>query len=301
MSVSGPAGAVTPILVPLDGSELAERAIHYAALIPGRAVRLLACAPIELSAARARWARGEVPPDGGTWHALSPLDYLDLVGHPLRRQGRVVETVVVAGTPGPSIVGASTDAGLIVMTTRGQGLTRLLIGGTSDYVARSAAVPTLMIRDEQPEPAVVVRVVVPLDGSAFAEEALPLAATLSREFGAALHLVQVVDPGSWIVGTNRLEREAATYLEGQVARLDGNAAFASHEVRVLTQGAVAEQILAAMRQGDIVVMATRGRGGLTGRLFGSVSAMVAERATVPVALVRAASGEMERSLARVIE
>ena len=75
-----------PVLVPLDGSEIAERALRYAALIPSRTIRLLACAPITLSAARKRWALGEVPPDGGDWLVTSPEDYLELVAVKLSNQ-----------------------------------------------------------------------------------------------------------------------------------------------------------------------------------------------------------------------
>jgi nucleotide-binding universal stress UspA family protein len=299
MSASEPAVAPQPILVPLDGSELAERALRFAALLPARVLRLFACAPIELAAARARWARGEPPPDGGTWHVSSPADYLDLVGHPLRTGGRHVEAVVAAGKAGPAIVDASVDARLVVLTTRGQGLARLLLGSTSDYVVRNAAVPTLLIRDERPEPAAVLRVVVPLDGSAPAEEALPVAAALRHGTGAALPLVRVVDPGAWLASTSQLEREAATYLEGQAARLDGSSDGVTFEVRGPADGPATEQILAALRPGDLVVMTTHGRGGLTGRLLGSASSTVVERATVPVVLVRAAAGGMERSLARI--
>ncbi|MEA2586926.1 MAG: hypothetical protein QOF33_5011, partial [Thermomicrobiales bacterium] len=114
-----PALPQQPILVPLDGSELAERALPYAALIPNRSIRLLACAPIELTAARKRWALGEVPPDGGDWLVSSPHDYLALVGLPLRQQGREVEAVVTQGKPGPCVVDAAADAELVEMTPRG--------------------------------------------------------------------------------------------------------------------------------------------------------------------------------------
>src|SRR6266508_1223018 len=107
------------ILVPLDGSELAERALPYAALVPSRSVRLLAVEPVTLSAGRKRWTLDEPAPDGGTWKVTSPATYLELAGFPLREHGRSVEVVVTAGEPGPRIVEAAADADLIAMTTRG--------------------------------------------------------------------------------------------------------------------------------------------------------------------------------------
>jgi nucleotide-binding universal stress UspA family protein len=299
MNASQQGGTQSPILVPLDGSELAERALDYAALIPSRSVRLLACRPIELSAARNRWARGEVPPDGSTWLVSSPADYLELVGHPLRAQGREVEVVVAAGKTGPCVLGASADAELIVMTARGYGATKLLVGSTSDYILRHAQIPTLVIRDERAAAVPFLRLVVPLDGSEDAEEALPLASSLARQVGAAIHLVRVVDPGSWIASSSELEREAATYLERQVARLADHAGFVSSEVLVSTAGRIAEQILGTLRPGDLTLLATRGQGGLRRRLMGSVATAVADRATAPVVLVRAAPGEMERAHTRL--
>ncbi|MEA2593724.1 MAG: hypothetical protein QOF01_193 [Thermomicrobiales bacterium] len=292
-----PALPQQPILVPLDGSELAERALPYAALIPNRSIRLLACTPIELTAALKRWALGEVPPDGGDWLVSSPEDYLDLVGLPLRQQGREVEVVVTQGKPGPCIVRAATDAELVVMTTRGQGLTRLLVGRTADYVVRHAPVPVLLVRDEHPVAAVaVLRLVVPLDGSNYATEALPLAAVMRHGLGAALHLVRVVDPGTSLATVEEAEREAAFYLERQLARLDDRVGSITFEVRI---GRPEERLLEAMRPGDLVVMATRGFGELGRRLMGSVATSIAEHAPVPVVLVRAAPGEMSKALARV--
>jgi nucleotide-binding universal stress UspA family protein len=262
-----------PILVPLDGSEIAERAVRYAALIPNRSVRLLVCAPIELTAARKHWARGEVPPDGGDWLVSTPEAYLELLAIPLRRQGREVEVVVTRGKPETCIVEAAADAEMVVMTTRGHGLTGHLVGGTADHVVRNALAPVLLVRDEHPVAAVaVLRLVVPLDGSDYAVEALPLAAILRHELGVALHLVRVVDPATSLATTDQAEHHAAAYLELQLARLDDTAGNTTYEVRV---GRPDERVLEALRLGDLVVMATRGYGELGRRLMGSVATAVA--------------------------
>lgn len=290
------ADAIRPILVPLDGSELAERALFYVGLIPSRAVRLLASAPIELSAARHRWAMGEISPDGGSWLVSTPADYLNLVGFPLRAQGREVEVVVAVGATGPCIVGASVDAGLVVLTTRGYGLTQRLIGSTSAHVVRHVGVPTVLIRDERPVASPAVRIVVPLDGSDDAAEALVLAEVFRHSFGAALHLVRVVSVGGWGDDTKELERDAAIYLERQREKLGNSARYVTFEVLDATSGKIAEAIQSVLRPGDMVVLATQGRGGMGRRLLGSVSTAIVEGAKVPVVLVRAAPGETKESL-----
>jgi nucleotide-binding universal stress UspA family protein len=294
----GPTVASRPILVPLDGSEVAERALRYAALIPSRSVRLLAVAPITLSAARKRWALGEVPPDGGTWLVSSPAAYLELVALPLRAQGRDIEVVVATGKPGPVIVAAAADAELIVMATRGHGVTRLLVGSTADEVVRHAPVPTLLVRDQHPAIApAVLRLVVPLDGSERAEEALPLAAIMRQGLGAALRLVRVVDPATSLATVDEVVRDAAAYLERQLRRL-GDLDDATYAVAI---GSPSERLLEELRPGDLVVMATRGLGGPGRRLLGDVTAAAVERSPVPVVLVRAAPGEMAGALAGLVE
>lgn len=72
------------ILVPLDGSDLAEAALPFAELIPSRHVRLLAVEPVILAAARRRAAVAPLPPSG-SWHGLTAAAYLDRVGAPFRR------------------------------------------------------------------------------------------------------------------------------------------------------------------------------------------------------------------------
>jgi nucleotide-binding universal stress UspA family protein len=287
-----------PILVPLDGSEIAERALRYAALIPNRMIRLLACAPITLSAARNRWALGEVPPDGGTWLVSTPESYLELVAIPLRQQGRDVEVVVSNGKPEKCIVAAAADAEMVVMTTRGDGLTRMLVGGTAEHVVRHAPAPTLLVRDEHPVAAVaVLRIVVPLDGSNFAAEALPVAAIMRHGLGAALHLVRVVDPATSPSTADLVERDAAAHLRRELARLHDTAGMMTYEVRV---GPPEEHVLTVLLPGDLVVMATRGFGELGRRLMGSVSTTVAERSPVPVVLVRAEPGQISKELLGVM-
>jgi nucleotide-binding universal stress UspA family protein len=282
------------ILVPLDGSEVAETALPYAALIPSRSVRLLAVEPVTLSAARQREARGEEAP-WGPWLVTSTASYLRLLGTWCLDQEREIETVVTSGDPKRRIVEAAGDVDLIVMATRGQGLATTLLGRVADHVASHAPTPTLVVRHEQPAPPpAVLRVVVPLDGSDRAEEALAVAATLRDALGAGLHLVRVVDAAVSLATTDQLAREAAAYLEQQRTRGDF-AGDASCEVGVISHGTVSERLLESLRSGDVVVMATQGRGGLR-RLLGGGAAALLRQAPVPLVQVRAGVGEAEAAL-----
>jgi nucleotide-binding universal stress UspA family protein len=143
------------------------------------------------------------------------------------------------------------------------------------------------------------RIVVPLDGSKLAETALPQAIDLARLTGAPVHLLRVVDftrlerygPYALALEYSAMEPvladehlEAKGYLEEIQARLDGAGLVADSEIR---QGRVAREVVAAVKPGDIVVMASHGRGGLSRWLLGSVAEDVLRHASVPVLLVRA--------------
>jgi nucleotide-binding universal stress UspA family protein len=143
------------------------------------------------------------------------------------------------------------------------------------------------------------RIVVPLDGSALAEQALPQAEGLARLTGAPLHLVWVIDPagagtlGTVVLHTDALalqllleeERIAARdYLE----RIEQDMGDRQHAVSVEhRQGPAADELLAITQPGDLLVMATHGRGGMARWVLGSVAEAVIRRASVPVLLIRA--------------
>ncbi len=138
---------------------------------------------------------------------------------------------------------------------------------------------------------------VPLDGSAFAEHALLLALGLARRAGAALNVVQVHVPfalmyadslslGSYEAEARVLEQERA-YLDGIVKRLASLAPVAV--TSALLEGPVVAEMLsgqAAVTKADLVVMTTHGRGPLSRLWLGSVADEMVRRATTPVLLVR---------------
>ena len=134
-------------------------------------------------------------------------------------------------------------------------------------------------------------IMVPLDGSALAERALPLAEALAARGGGRLILMRAVVahpfPAADAAEQQRqLVQEAAHYLSGVASRFD---ACLQVECAV-AYGDAAQSILAEARLRDVnlVVMATHGRGGLGRWLYGSVADQVLRQAGMPVALVPAA-------------
>jgi nucleotide-binding universal stress UspA family protein len=130
------------------------------------------------------------------------------------------------------------------------------------------------------------RVLVPLDGSAFAERVLPHALAIARGCGAVVHLVRVIDPDNVREFEADLAGENAhLYLDSVSSGIDPRAGAIVAKVRV---GDPAQEILAEARPDDLIAMATHGRGGLERWFLGSVAEAITRHSPVPVLLVRVA-------------
>lgn len=275
------------LLVPLDRTSFAEETIPIAMLIPSRRVRLLHVEPgARVTAADRGDAAAVASPRAGAAGATPDpaIGYLGTWGEEFWRQGRAVEVAVTRGDPADRIVESSGDADLIVMATHAPDvLRRALRGSVTDRVARGAATPTLLVRGgrrtSRIEP---VRIVVPLDGSSLAEEALPVAARLGDALGLPLHLIRVVNRATILFAPEVLFKEADDYLASLVRLLAGRGLDATYDVRF---GAVAASLRDTIEPNDLVVMATRGRGGLRRWLLGSVAEQLVRSGPVPVILV----------------
>ncbi len=135
------------------------------------------------------------------------------------------------------------------------------------------------------------QIMVPLDGSTFAEAALPLALALSRTTKATLHLVTVVE-ATPVFGSAEWEsgaKERSEYLSSVSERVSGHAGVNT----ALRTGPVVETLLAEARarEADVVVMATHGRGALSRAWLGSVADRFLHQADGPVILIRPEEGE----------
>jgi nucleotide-binding universal stress UspA family protein len=151
-------------------------------------------------------------------------------------------------------------------------------------------------------------ILVPLDGSTFAEHALPLALSIARRAGATLRLVQVHlsvfppfgDGGGTVPLDFRLDDEVraqeAAYLASTIARLTAVAPTVPASTALLdgpTADVLCGQAIAA--KADLVVMATHGRGALSRLWLGSVADKLVRKLPMPVLLVRPSGGAADLS------
>jgi nucleotide-binding universal stress UspA family protein len=286
--------AMKTLLVPLDGSELAARALPYAMtlakaadgkLILLRGVDALKMnqlpeqdAAAELDAAVERAKAGGVEAEPYLYHL-----YYDRVGSLIADTAR------------------QQQADLIVMSTHGRGgFGRWIYGSVADEVLREAEVPVLLVPAgcEQPwssdrKPCIVV----PLDRSELAEAALGPATELARLLGAGLFLVHVVQLPTYAYGDgyafSQFDAEAElTEAREYVEQIAGRLRASGLSVRTWTgvdSPSLAIAAMARAAEADLIVMATHGRGGLARLVLGSVATGTLQRANVPVLVVRPAT------------
>jgi nucleotide-binding universal stress UspA family protein len=137
-------------------------------------------------------------------------------------------------------------------------------------------------------------ILVPLDGSKLAEQALPHAVAQAEKFGAEVVLVKVLQPLSEPIlsapAAVRAAEEASArllreYLDGVAARLQEQGIAV--QVALLGGKPYVEIIrFAEENEIDLIVMSTRGHSGLSRWLLGSVADRVVRGATVPLLLVQ---------------
>ncbi len=152
------------------------------------------------------------------------------------------------------------------------------------------------------------RILVPLDGSATAERALPIATDLARRFRVPLHIVRVVasiellcteqpsTPEAFTREISVAEAMAEEYLATVRRQLAASGLAVTSESR---RGNPARQLLRAVSNQDVVVMTTSGRG--ENPVMGSVAAWVITQASVPVLIIPSADRSPHSPLALPVE
>ena len=138
------------------------------------------------------------------------------------------------------------------------------------------------------------RVLIPLDGSVLAEQALPHAIAQARHFQAELILLRVVEPfaharGMSLADLEQIRQQTHTWAREYLERIAADIQQQEVLVRKVTidghpHTGIAE--FAENNQVDLIVMSTRGQSGLSRWSMGSVADRVVRGATVPVLLVR---------------
>ncbi|MBU0640450.1 MAG: universal stress protein [Planctomycetes bacterium] len=292
------------ILVPLDGSTLAEAALPAAALLAQKLG-----ATVTLIHVMEQHAPQEIHGQPHLRDAKGATAYLTDVSQRCVPAGTHVDVHVHTAEVNDVATSIVEHAGelnhdLIVMCAHGRGHTlRLFLGSIAQKVVGMGSLPVLIIRpDDRGEvpPLSCTALLVPLDGGKDHEQALPVARALAQAYGAALHLAMVIPSFGTLSGaltvTSRLlpgttsqmlelsAEEAEAYLAAQMETLKRDGFSGSAHVR---RGDPAHAIadFAQELQVDAIVLATHGKTGTEAFWAGSVTHKVCSRCSLPLLLV----------------
>lgn len=295
------------ILVPLDGSGVAEvvlpytRAFATALNIPVHLLQVVDSETLVPSVAAQQPRSHNILTAEGEYNG----DYLKKIAASFFDPAAVSCSMRI-GKPAEVIieVAATHLDTLIAMATHGRsGIRRWLLGSIAEKTLHAAANDVLLIRGIEPSErkeatANLKKLVVPLDGSEAAEQALPCAFELAKKMDLELILVRVyLMPGvayptgryapDWKLLDQEMRQKANEYLETKVGQLR-NEGLERVSFRVL-EGNAAEKIIEVAQENSesLLVMSTHGASGVGRWVLGSVTEHVVRHSDTAVVVVRA--------------
>ncbi len=299
------------VIVPLDGTNLAEHILPYVRALAGGLklpvdiVRVVE--PVEYAAtdpdSYPKW-------DSEFESMLTNVstgagEYVNEVATALKDHVPEVNQVFDTQDPVEHIVSQANrypDA-LIAIATRGQaGIRKLITGSTTEKVMQSVSNPMLVVRPKEPQSEVgqdkIGNIIVPLDGSDVAEHSLPGAIGLAKTLGLGVTLLRIASVGIESVSfgeypaivhedlTQSFREDALAYLAFVGERL--NKEGLENVEKVAGMGHVPTVIteVAQKRDNPIIAMTTHARTGLAGWIMGSMASRVVRGSGIPVLLTR---------------
>lgn len=288
------------ILVPLDGSQLAEAALPAAASLAERLGL-----PVTLLHLIERNPPQEIHKDRHLTGAAEAEAYLREVAARRFAPGLKVDWHVhdaaVEDVPASIIQhAAESEPNLIVMATHGRsGVRGLLYGSIAQQVVAQGGMPLLLVKPDAPA-FKLERLLVPLDPASLHDIGLPLAEQLARAYDAELQLFSVIPTLGTLAGDEAAastllpatalalldiqEENAKVDLQGHLDELRRAGLKATAQV---ARGDPAAVILQAATQfaADLIVFSTHRRAGAAAFWARSVAPKVANRASIPILLI----------------
>jgi nucleotide-binding universal stress UspA family protein len=280
------------ILVPLDGSGLAEGVLRFVSqFAEGYRTPLLLATVIDPDSSEG----------SGSGAERIALERLEALVSRVAGWGLQADTLVSTGPPAKMIVEMAGQEGcdLIAMSTHGRGgLGRAILGSVADELIRASDLPILVIAPERArsywqDGERISTVLVPLDGSDLGESVLPYVESLADKLSLEVELLRVTmgaisTPYSGALSGKDVNKEIESkyldYLDGIGAGLRAKGLEVRSKVLF---GAAAYEITKDAKEmpGNIIVVATHGRSGLDRWTKGSVADAVIRLSGDPVLIV----------------
>src|SRR5581483_6991981 len=299
---------VKSVLVPLDGSTMAEQVLPYAeALVKqsqGQLFLLTAIPDIATS--------GEYIGQRDIAKEMEEAEaYLDGKAKPLAAAGIKIAAEARVGIDVSTVIldlCQEHNIELVAMTTHGRsGITRWIYGSVADRVLHHTHLPLLLVRssEEQPPSGSVKNILIPLDGSPLAASVLPFVSEIAKGFDAQIYFFHAVPPVGAYPGIateqiavaqvlDDLQQQAKEYIASMVKDAQANGIKATGAVTI---GFAVDEILNAAYSAncDLIALGTHGRAGIGRWVMGSVADAVLRRSHLPCLIVRPEEKELESS------
>ena len=296
--------AIRRLLVLLDGSPLAERALRHAAAV----ARVFGAEILLLRVVAGERRSGRHAVDSAEWRLRrkEAEAYLNALAARLTEQGFNVSVQVAEGNVEEEVLDACSrpELDLLVLSAHGWGgPSEFSLGGTAAKIVTRAGLSILLVREaleERLEPDSqemrYTRVVVPFDGSQRAEWGLSLATSLAQPHGSELVVAHVV-PHPQLPGRMPCSPELTRAAQKLVAahRKAAEQVLAEVLAKLESQGVAARTVvldsphvtrtlddLAVRERADLVVMSAHGASGGSDWPYGSVCSHFLAHGTTPI-------------------
>ena len=296
------------ILLPLDGSEIAEMVLPYGEELARRLGAEVILFHI----------RGPEHQQDQRMHQM----YLDRLAETVERnirKGRPkgtkvkVTTKIEAGEPTENICNLveKNNIELVIMTAVSASGLKVgkMLGSVTDHVCRTVPIPVMLIRPQsihrvEGKKRLINRILLPLDGSDLSKLALPIGEELADKLKVSITLFQMshviipyatdsmgnIPPIYYLELSESEEKRVRAEIIALEKELRGKGLSVTHNVISGTDAA--DGIIEASKKvdADLVVMATHGRSGLRRWVFGNVAEKVLRHGETPLLLVHARAG-----------
>jgi nucleotide-binding universal stress UspA family protein len=278
------------ILVPLDGSELAEQAIPYAEWLASKfnseVILITACLP-------------------GDSLERALTEYIERRAEKIQSLGIKTRSVCIEGEPAASIIdfAGKNAVSLIILSTHGRtGVSHWPLGSITNKVVQRSHIPVFLVRSSQPAKTPADKelrnTLLTLDGSHFSEAIIPYVEKLAKVMDSEVVILRVVEPAKLpqlaaYADREKYEKEFIDKLRKEAKRyLDQKkTALARKGIKVnsaLLEGKADEAILqyAEDKSVNLIALTTHGFSGITKWAYGSVASRIIEASSKPTLLVR---------------
>jgi len=278
------------ILVPLDGSEVAEQAISYverlAQKLKSEVTLITVCLP-------------------GDPLERALTEYIERRAEKIQSLGVNTRSLCIEGDSATSIINFAekNKVGLIVISTHGKtGISHWPLGSIASKVVQRSNIPVFLVRSSQPGKAPadneLDKILVTLDGSQFSEAIIPHVEKLAKSMNSEVTLLRVIESAKLpqlAAYSDRekyekdfmakMEREAERYLDKKRTALESKGIKVNSTFLI---GKPVETILqySEEKSAKLVALTTHGFSGISKWAYGSVASKIIEGSPKPILLVR---------------